>query len=140
MVYLVVPELHKDGKAYHFHGLFSNIDNLGLVDSGKVDKNGNTIYNVGKYKFGFTTAERIRDLGRSCSYLSKYITKDLCVVTKGKRRYWSSRNVKLPVVEELHLEISEVERIRMFMKGSTYVKSVQSPYTDVTYIERGLTL
>lgn len=140
MVYLVVPELHKDGKSYHFHGLFANIDNLGLVDSGKVDKNGNTIYNVGSYKFGFTTAERIRDLGRSCSYLSKYITKDLCVVTKGKKRYWSSRNVKLPVVEELHLEISEVERIRMFMKGSTYVKSVQSPYTDVTYIERGLTL
>lgn len=138
MVYLVVPEQHKDG-AYHFHGLFANIDNLGLEDSGKVDKNGNTIYNVGSYKFGFTTAERIRDLGRSCSYLSKYITKDLCAVTKGKRRYWSSRNVKLPVVEELHLEMDEVERIQMFMKGSTYVKSVQSPYTDVTYIERSLT-
>lgn len=140
MVYLVVPELHKDGKSYHFHGLFADIDNLGLVDSGTVDKDGNTVYNVGSYKFGFTTAERIRDLGRSCSYLSKYITKDLCVVTKGKKRYWSSRNVKLPVVEELHLELSEDERIRMFMKGSTYMKSVQSPYTDVTYIERGKTL
>ncbi len=137
MVYLVVPEQHKDG-AYHFHGLFSDIDNLGLVDSGTVDKDGNTIYNVGSYKFGFTTAERIRDLGRSCSYLSKYITKDLCAVTKGKRRYWSSRNVKLPVVEELHLEVSEAERIRMFMDGCTYIKSTQTPYTDVTYIERSL--
>ena len=137
MVYLVVPEQHKDG-AYHFHGLFSDIDNLGLVDSGTVDKDGNTIYNVGSYKFGFTTAERIRDLGRSCSYLSKYITKDLCAVTKGKRRYWSSRNVKLPVVEELHLEVSETERIKMFMDGCTYIKSTQTPYTDVTYIERSL--
>lgn len=138
MVYLVVPEQHKDG-AYHFHGLFANIDALGLVDSGTVDKDGNTVYNVGSYKFGFTTAERIRDLGRSCSYLSKYITKDLCTVTKGKRRYWSSRNVKLPVVEELHFEVSTDERIRMFMKGSTYMKSVQTTYTDVTYIERSLT-
>lgn len=137
MMYLVVPEQHKKG-GYHFHGLFANIDNLGLVDSGKVDKNGHTIYNVGRYKFGFTTAERIRDLGRSCSYLSKYITKDLCAVTKGKRRYWSSRNVKLPEVEELCIETDVADRIRRYMEGCTYFKSIKTDYTDVTYIDRPL--
>lgn len=137
MVYLVVPEQHKDG-AYHFHGLFSGIDNMGLMDSGCTDKDGKTVYNVGRYKFGFTTATRIADYHKACSYLQKYITKDLCAVTKGKRRYWSSRNVKLPEVEELHLEISEAERIRMFMERSTWLKSVRTDYTDVTYIERSL--
>lgn len=138
MVYLVVPELHEDGKSYHFHGLFANIDNMGLVDSGIVRK-GHKVYNVGKYKFGWTTATKIVDYHRACSYITKYISKDLCAVTKGKRRYWSSRNVKLPVVEELHIEIGIDERIRNFIDGSTYIKSVQTTYTDVTYIERPLT-
>ena len=34
--YLLVPELHKDGKKWHFHGLFSDIGNLPLEFSGKV--------------------------------------------------------------------------------------------------------
>ena len=33
MKYLVVPELHKDG-AYHFHGLFANIEGAKIKESG----------------------------------------------------------------------------------------------------------
>ena len=32
--YIIVPELHKSGR-YHFHGLFSDIGNMKLVDSGQ---------------------------------------------------------------------------------------------------------
>lgn len=90
--YIVVPELHKSGR-WHFHGLFANCDNLGFVDSGKRTKSGDVIYNVGKYRLGFSTATKVRDPRRVTRYIGKYITKDLCAVTKGKKRYWCSRNL-----------------------------------------------
>ena len=54
MKYLIVPEFHKDGINYHFHGLISNCDNLDLVDSGHVDKLGEKIYNIRNWKIGHT--------------------------------------------------------------------------------------
>lgn len=139
MMYIVVPELHKDG-AYHFHGLFSNVDGIGLTDSGKLDNSGNPIYNIGKYKWGWTTATKIVDFRRASSYLCKYITKELCAVTKGKKRYWHSKNCARPVIEEYLLEKSEEERLKeVLMQGHTYIKRLETPFVDVTYIERPLT-
>lgn len=80
--YIVVPEQHKDG-AWHFHGLFSNCDGM-CVPSGKTI-NGEPIYNVGTYKWGFTTATKVCSNERVTKYISKYITKDLCKVTAGKK-------------------------------------------------------
>ncbi len=97
--YLVVPEQHKSGR-WHFHGLFANCDNLGFVDSGKRTKTGDIIYNVGKYRLGFSTATKVRDPRRVTQYIGKYITKDLCAVTKGKKRYWCSRNLDQAEVEK----------------------------------------
>lgn len=99
MKYLVVPEQHKSGR-WHFHGLFANCDNLGFVDSGKRTKTGDIIYNVGKYRLGFSTATKVRDPRRVTQYIGKYITKDLCAVTKGKKRYWCSRNLDQAEVEK----------------------------------------
>lgn len=139
MMYIVVPELHKDG-AYHFHGLFSKVDGLGLTDSGKLDSFGNPIYNIGKYKWGWTTATKIVDFRRASSYLCKYITKELCAVTKGKKRYWHSKNCRLPVIEEYLIEESEENRlIEMMKQGHTYIKKLETPFSDITYIERPLT-
>ncbi len=92
MRYIVVPEQHKSGR-WHFHGLFSSCDGLGFLDSGLKNKSGNTIYNVGKYRLGWTTATRVQDPKRVTVYIGKYITKDMCAVTKGKKRYWCSRNL-----------------------------------------------
>lgn len=139
MVYLVVPERHKDG-AYHFHGLFQNVDGLEFVDSGHVDGQGRIIYNIGNYKLGFTTATAIEDYHKACSYLCKYITKDLCALTSGKKRYWCSKNVRRPEVIEIMLEKSEGERIKEYIKDHTYVKKIDSPYNSVTYIERALSV
>ena len=54
MKYLVVPELHKDKKHYHFHGLIADVDNINFEDSGHTDKNGDIIYNIPDWKYGFS--------------------------------------------------------------------------------------
>lgn len=135
MVYLVVPEKHKSG-AYHFHGLFANVDDMEFVASGVRDKSGNMVYNVDKYKFGFTTATKIGDCHRASSYLCKYITKELCAVTMGKKRYWVSRNVKRPEIEELRIEDNFDNRMAAYLENSTYVKMSESAYGNCIYIDR----
>lgn len=114
--YIVVPERHKDG-AYHFHGLFSNCDSLGIIDSGHVTDKGQKIYNIGKYKMGFTTATHVEENEAVTKYITKYTTKDLMEHIKGKKKYWASRNLNLPVestfifdkeeIQSLHNELTE---------------------------------
>lgn len=136
MVYLVVPEQHKDG-AFHFHGLFSDCSGLDFVYSGHNDSSGREIYNVGSYRFGFTTATVVTDSQKSASYICKYITKDLCAVSMNRKRYWVSRNALRPIVKDYELEGTEEERL--FQILSVYealsIKKVSSAYLDVTYIE-----
>lgn len=57
---------------------------------------GDIIYNIPSYKFGFSTATRIQDTRRTVSYVVKYITEDLSKCTFGKRRYLPSRGLNLP--------------------------------------------
>ena len=136
MVYIVVPEKHKSGR-FHFHGLFSNIWELDFVDSGH-KKSGKSVYNCGNYKYGFTTATIVSDSNKSASYLVKYITKDLCSVSKGRKRYWVSRNAKRPIVRDLMIESPEDDRLILYTENYTYIKKVDSPFGSCTYIDRPL--
>jgi hypothetical protein len=113
--YLVVPELHKDGKKYHFHGLLSNIGELPLTDSGHVDEGGNTIYNLPTYRLGFTTVTKVRESNKACSYMLKYITKDLCATTKNKRRFWASHNLDRPVIDKFNIQRSSDDELPMLL-------------------------
>ena len=92
--YLIVPELHDDG-AIHFHGLING--SLDLTDSGTVKVPGHkepikistakrygydissdevrTVYNIGSYKLGYSTAVRI---DKNVEAVSKYMTKYTC--------------------------------------------------------------
>lgn len=93
--YLLIPELHKDGKI-HLHGVTNDV--LKLVDSGtrKVDgyekpmkietlkRKGipvsecKVIYNLPQWKYGFSTVEQISgSTDMIFGYITKYITKDL---------------------------------------------------------------
>lgn len=135
MKYLLVPEQHESGR-WHFHGLFEKMENIVFVDSGKHDNKGRVIYNVGSYKLGFSTATKISDLERACSYITKYTTKELCVVTKGKKRYWHSKNVEMPVIEEYFLTMSESSIIEN-IKGVKYMSKSYNEYNEVVYIETG---
>ena len=74
LLYLVIPELHKDG-AIHMHGLISG--EIDLVDSGKKTSDGKAIYNMPQWKLGFSTAiELSGDRINVAKYITKYITKD----------------------------------------------------------------
>lgn len=134
MKYVVVPEQHEDG-AWHFHGLFWNCDGLQFVDSGKKDKEGRKIYNVWKYRYGFTTATEIGHVGRASSYLLKYVTKELCDVSFGKKRYWASKNCDMPVVETYMITSSEIDLVEMYIDELEYMKQVKNAYNEVTYLE-----
>lgn len=118
--YIAVPELHKSGR-YHFHLLMGGVPDSAFIWSGKyvvqryTTKSGrrgfkttkDRIYYVGKYKFGFCTATRVKDTQRCSSYITKYLTKELVTFTKGKKRYWASKNCQRAEVEELFLELPE---------------------------------
>lgn len=138
MKYIVVPEQHKSGR-WHFHGLFSNCNNLGFVDSGKRTKSGDVIYNVGKYRLGFSTATKVRDFRRVTKYIGKYITKDLCAVTKGKKRYWCSRNLQEAEIEKKYYPPGDLPLlIQQLQDMATSVTSSTSEGLGTTYyIELG---
>lgn len=151
--YIIVPELHKDG-AYHFHGLIADCGNIEFKDSGKKvtqkfkDSKGLTrykktdqiIYNIGNYNLGFSTATKIVDTSKASNYICKYITKELCKNTFGKKRYWNSRNLNLAEIEEYHLNEDEMFQLQLllqsnFLNNVNYSKSCEGTYVDVQYIE-----
>lgn len=144
--YLLVPELHADKKSWHIHGLVCNDDGVTYVDSGKRDKHGKVIYNVEKYKFGFSTATRVEDTHKVSSYVLKYITKDLCERSLGQRRYFRSNNLQEPKVTELLSSelfqdgyIHDLDNLEMILSSFgcdeiTRIKKVSSEYCSVTYI------
>lgn len=149
--YLYVPELHKDG-AYHFHGLIADCGNMKITDSGRVSIGGKaykrtesnkhmpTIYNLDGWHFGWSTATKVTDTKRVSSYITKYITKDLCSVTKNKRRFYRSRNISEPYETTFVIE-GTLEEKELFMQKlvdslggiCTYKKVVSVDYNTVTY-------
>ena len=106
--YLVVPELHKSG-LIHFHGLFGGYK-LNLVDSGHKFNN-SKIYNIADFTAGFTNVQKIRSRDKVSNYITKYITKNLLdsPVAKGKKKYWCTKNLKLPrevrISKELNIDL-----------------------------------
>lgn len=123
--YLFVPELHKSGR-YHFHGLLGEIGTLPLVDSGKRDHD-QVIYNIDNYKLGFTTATKILDKQRTATYIGKYITKELSGHIRGKKRYWNSKNLMTPKIENLtYDELLDMGIDQDFLENnSMYSKTVE---------------
>lgn len=72
---LFVPELGKLHNRLHFHGLVSS--ELPIVDSGHKLNDGRCVYNIPKWKYGFSTAiALVGDYSAVCNYIIKYISKD----------------------------------------------------------------
>lgn len=135
MFYLIVPERHKDG-AYHFHALMGGCDGLDFKDSGRRTKDGQTVYNLANWKYGFSTATAVTDTSRVSSYISKYITKDLCAVTMGKRRYWASNNCQRASVEDYLVIGDDLKQyVRQLYDNMTWKKRVNNAYFSVDYFE-----
>lgn len=106
--YILIPELHDDGKCWHMHGFLSGLpvehlkrfelgDVMGKYIAEKVKK-GEIVYNWIAYakKFGFCDLEPIKDKQRASSYITKYITKHLahCVTKLNAQMYYCTRGLK----------------------------------------------
>lgn len=130
--YLVVPEQHKDG-AWHFHGLLSNTGGMRFdmacnKHTGVIleTKSGLPIFNFGNYKLGFSTATQITDTAKASSYITKYITKELCANTKGFRRFYPSNNLDLPTKSFYFiLDKEKIEFLKEHSKRIIYNKEVR---------------
>lgn len=135
MYYLIVPERHKDG-AWHFHALIGGCNGLSFVDSGKVDKSGNTIYNFENWKFGFSTATKVVDTSKVSGYIAKYVTKTLCQWTSGQQRYWVSKNCQRAEFEDYIVEGANLEEYKKVLyENMSWKKRVDNGYYSVDYFE-----
>lgn len=133
--YLIIPELHKDG-AIHFHGLLANTGNISFKDSGKRTKDNKVIYNMNKWKYGFTTAIDVYNIHGVTKYIGKYITKELCDVTKGKHRYFVSNNLPQPTAEMFLVSPEEFEEF-LEMYSNSYgleIKHISKPRTEYAFV------
>lgn len=110
IMYLFVPEQHKSG-AWHFHGLMSCSSALRMADSGLKDRKGKVIYNIGRYKYGFTTATEIENNEAVTKYITKYVTKEMLGHIRGKKHFWASRNLSRPRIDEEFLDAGEVRAL-----------------------------
>ena len=134
--YMVVPEQHKDG-AWHFHGIFAGCSNrvLGLQPSAV-----SGVWNANAWRWGFSTATPVKDELAVSNYITKYITKDMVSVSKGKKRYWASRNLTPPAKVNFSVRATSAAGIRspiqdalgdMLSRSST----IEGPNGAVTYLQ-----
>lgn len=105
--FLLIPELHADGKSWHMHGLINALPvehlhrfQIGDQMSSKLVqkvRQGDACYNWQAYadKFGFCDLEPVRDYEAVSKYCTKYITKSLqhSVTESGAHLYYHSRGL-----------------------------------------------
>lgn len=135
--YLLVPELHKKG-GFHIHAVMADCGKMVFEDSGRVaigkkayvrtSENAHypTIYNLGNWRYGWSTATEVKDSGKVSSYLVKYITKELVANTKNFRRFYPSNNLKRAEVEMFNLPYEEIETVLQELPVD-YMKSLNIP-------------
>ena len=126
--YLIVPERHKNN-AWHFHAVFQGYKNeiedfyssknkYLTVDEirSKNKKPKNQRGFLPRYTLGRSEIAPVKDKFRMSSYIKKYITKEL-INEKYKKRYWASRNLKLPeVIENIVESSTKIPKMYLFSK------------------------
>ncbi|WP_195539246.1 rolling circle replication-associated protein [Eubacterium maltosivorans] len=102
--YLLIPELHADGKNWHMHGLLSELpwDDIEPHPVRELSEKGYFNWAAYEKKFGFNSMGAIRDPVKCSLYITKYITKDLdrSVTALNQKLYYSSRGLKTAEVVE----------------------------------------
>lgn len=131
--YIFVPEQHKSGR-WHFHGLVSQIGNIVFTHSGRYS-HGIPIFNVGQYRLGFSTATEIQSVSKSTYYITKYFTKDLVSATKGKKRYWASKNLSQAPVTEYCFDSGKQFSIADQFRNVRFAKHYDLGFRTVDYID-----
>jgi len=160
--YMSFPERHEDG-CFHFHLLVNGITpkQMGLVNSGKVcchwadkkyngirskeyyektkhlhnlvDTDGEPIYNVTTFAYGYTTVSRIVSRERCNTYVKKYVEKALGSTEVFKKRFYYSKNLNVPeVVKRLIGEdFTTPKNIEEYLSDNEYIKNaIYEPYIN----------
>jgi hypothetical protein len=142
--YLIVAEFHKDG-ALHFHALFGGysgdvVRSYNTKSQKPIVQNGRAMFELPSYTLGYNSVIYIDDdsesRGKVSSYLMKYITKDMPIIF-GQNRYWVSKGLKKPVVEdnpEKWYEIVEPDSVHVTEYGKFLIFKKGNPLVDM-YIE-----
>ena len=87
--YLLVPEQHKDG-AYHAHALLCGVSPDSLIKN----QYGYADMPYYKNRFGFISLDPIRDLDKTASYVTKYVTKTFATSREiGEHLFYSSQGL-----------------------------------------------
>lgn len=151
--YVLVPEKHKDG-SWHFHGIFANCKELDFVEAinqkklynGKPNKyygqplirDGMQVYDMKKFRLGWSDCTKVRDTKKVANYILKYITKEMVVDTPNRKRYWNSKNLT-PVKEyndftDIEHESFATSKIVECLKKNpdTYCHTVEVQHGDFT--------
>lgn len=116
LVYVLVPEHHKDG-AVHFHGFFN--DALPVVDSGHADGRGHSVFNLPRWTFGFSTAIKLYgEYASACAYVCKYVRKQTEKI--GGRWFYSGGKLKKPTITFPTFDLRDVQEM-----GGSYSFEVQ---------------
>lgn len=159
--YMCFPERHEDN-CIHFHLLTGGIsvNDMGLVNSGKVccswakrkngiasksfyentknkfinkETDGEPIFNITTFAYGYTTVSRIVSRDRCNSYVKKYVEKALGSTDIFKKRFYYSHNLKVPTIVKKLVgadfeEIYDIDKISN-INNSEFVKNAQGkPY------------
>lgn len=116
--YVIVSEFHKDGVSLHFHALIKGYRGqiVRAINSktGKLlVKKHKKVYDFPNYTLGhcevYYIGETDEDKVKSGFYLLKYVKKEMPVFAN-KKRYWSSRGLKRPLLidnpEEWYLAVT----------------------------------
>lgn len=145
--YLIVPELHKDKKSWHFHALFASIGNLPLEFSGKtcigstvfnyIDRpKADKIYNLPLWDYGFSTVTKIKSSKRTISYIGKYITKDVGYALKNRHRFLASHNLERAKETIYNVPFAALDEfIDKHKESVDYIKKVLTDNGEVLYME-----
>lgn len=91
--YLLIPELHKDGKNWHMHGLIKGIKDNQLSKN----KNGYLDWTSYSNKFGYCSIGPVKSTEAVSKYITKYIAKALGTNLKREKEknlYYVSRGLK----------------------------------------------
>jgi len=116
--YLIVSEFHKDGESLHFHALINGyrgkvVRAINSKTGKSLVKGRRKVYDFPNYTLGHSEVYYIGDSDedriKSGFYLTKYLRKDMPSFSN-KKRYWSSRGLKKPVIidnpEEWYLAVT----------------------------------
>lgn len=96
MKYLLVPELHDDGKSWHMHGLFHDVPASAVV------RNEHGYFDIPYYRnrFGYISLSVVKSHERVSHYITKYISKSMSarIGDRAKHLFYSSKGLNSRII------------------------------------------